>query len=84
MPPSTLRDLVTPLNKRNKIMCVCVCEGSGGLVYCKEGGGGAPVDYFAGGRLGFALRHWFLAVTSLTVHCVVNRQLVAKNICENN
>ena len=59
MPPSTLRDLVTPLNKRNKIMCLC--EGSGGLVYCEEGvcgrGGGGSISS-RGGRLGFALRHW--------------------------
>ena len=33
---------------------MCVCEGSGGLVYCEEGvcvGGGAPVEEFAGGVL---------------------------------
>ena len=47
---STLRDLVTPLNKRNTIMCVW--EGSGGLVYCEEGvcvGGGALVLRYATG-----------------------------------
>ena len=41
---------------------MCVCAGSGGLVYCEEGvcvggGSGAPGVYYAGRRLGFALRH---------------------------
>ena len=36
---------------------MCVCEGSGGFVYCKEGGGGGPGDYFAGAGGALVLRY---------------------------